>query len=521
MNATPSYPKRYIIIFPYTPFFIVYIIPLYKTRTSTMLHKLTNNSLIITFDNVLYNLYPHIFYKNNHGEIMQLIRSINEFLWGYPILIILMGTHLYFTFRLKFIQKKTFLGIKLSITPETAHSTRQIPHSRQASVQTQSHTGGLSSFSALMTTLAATLGTGNIIGMSTAVALGGPGAVFWCWMTGILGMATSYAECYICHYYRQPQYNGSPVKGCVGGPMYIFANVLKQPLLSLLYSIAIVTASLFVGCATQSNSIALTTESAFHIPPEITGIVCALLVAIVLTGGHRVIGRFCSFMVPFMGIFYILCCVILLYLTKDSIQNALNLVMASAFSKESLTGGVLGGGITATLRYGIARGLFTNEAGMGSAGIAAASADTQNSSRQALISMTGVFWDTVVMCGITGILIVANFLEDPARILACSAGELTLSAFSLLPFGEQLLAISLILFAISTIIGWYFFGEQAMTFLTKSEKKLTLFKCAYLVLVFAGALLSLDVVWELTDFINLFLLLPNIYLLWRLRKKIA
>lgn len=481
---------------------------------------------------------------------MQLIRNINEFLWGYPLLILLMGTHLYFTIRLNFIQKKTFHGIKLSITPENPTATDNLSHfgNSPASKHSQhtlpttssigkSHSRGLSSFSALMTTLAATLGTGNIIGMSTAVALGGPGAVFWCWMTGILGMATSYAECYICHYYRQPLHSGtihttrsndvrhgsqtvSYSTRTVGGPMYIFLNVLKQPVLSLLYSVAIVTASLFVGCATQSNSIALTTASAFHIPPEITGIICALLIAVVLTGGYKVIGRFCSVMVPFMGIFYILCCVILLYLTKDSIQNALMLILKSAFSKESLTGGVLGGGITATLRYGIARGLFTNEAGMGSAGIAAASADTNDSSRQALISMTGVFWDTVVMCGVTGLLIVANFLEDPARILSCSAGELTLSAFSLLPFGEQLLAVSLILFALSTIIGWYFFGEQAVTFLTKSEKKLTIFKCAYLVLVFVGALLSLDVVWELTDFINLFMLLPNLYLLWRLRKRI-
>lgn len=475
---------------------------------------------------------------------MELIRSINEFLWGYPILFLLMGTHLYFTFRLKFIQKKTFYGIRLSITPEKIPSSEKVSHSgnlspskhayrtsKQTSSSVKSHRGGLSSFSALMTTLAATLGTGNIIGMSTAVVLGGPGAVFWCWMTGILGMATSYGECYVCHYYRQPLKSGSskastvsqPIteNRTVGGPMYIFANVLKQPFMSLLYSVAIVTASLFIGCATQSNSIALTTESAFHIPPEITGILCAVFVAVILMGDNQVIGRFCSFMVPFMGIFYIFCCAILLYLTKDSIQNALNLILASAFSKESLTGGMLGGGITATLRYGIARGLFTNEAGMGSAGIAAASAETNDSSRQALISMTGVFWDTVVMCGVTGLLIVTNFLENPARISSCSAGELTLSAFSLLPFGEQLLAVSLILFAISTIIGWYFFGEQAVTFLTKSEKKLTLYKCAYLVLVFLGALLSLDIVWELTDFINLFLLLPNLYLLWRLRKKVS
>lgn len=439
---------------------------------------------------------------------MSIIRSINEFLWGYPILFLLMGTHLYFTIRLKCIQKKTLHGIKLSVTPKKPLHTN--------SSQKNSKTPGLSSFSALMTTLAATLGTGNIIGMSTAVALGGPGAVFWCWMTGILGMATSYAECYLCHRYRQTLPNGK----CVGGPMYLFANVLKSPGLSLLYSLAIIAASLFIGCAIQSNSIALTTESEFHISPEITGIACALIIAVVLIGSSSLIGRICSILVPFMAIFYIFCCFILLYLTKDSIHNALSLIFFSAFSKESLTGGILGGGLGATLRYGIARGLFTNEAGMGSAGIAAASADTTDSSHQALISMTGVFWDTVVMCGITGILIVAHFLENPVRILSCSPGELTLSAFSLLPYGSKLLGISLILFALSTIIGWYFFGAQAVTFLTSSERILNIFKSTYLVLIFIGAILSLDTIWELTDFINLFLLLPNIYLLWNLRTHI-
>lgn len=444
---------------------------------------------------------------------MQIIRSINEFLWGYPILILLMGTHLYFTIRLKFIQRKTFHGIRLSLLPEKSPSPVQDTDS-SGSVQTGRH--GLSSFSALMTTLAATLGTGNIIGMSTAVALGGPGAVFWCWMTGILGMATSYAECWLCHHYRSVRRDGS----IAGGPMYLFSNVLKCPLAGMMYALAVVAASLLIGCATQSNSVAITSKSAFHLPPELTGVLCAIVLGLVLMGGCKIIGRICSVLVPFMGIFYILCCIILLYLTKSSIQPALKLILASACSKQSLTGGILGGGLSAALRYGIARGLFTNEAGIGSAGIAAASARTKDSSRQALISMTGVFWDTVVMCGITGLLIVANFLEDPARILSCSAGELTLSAFSLLPYGEQILAVSLILFAVSTMIGWFFLGEQGFTFLTRRTQALNLYKGIYLVVLFAGAVLSLDAVWELTDFINLFLLLPNLYLLWRLRKKI-
>lgn len=319
--------------------------------------------------------------------------------------------------------------------------------------------------------------------------------------------------------------------------MYIFTNVLKRPFLGIFFALAVVAASLFLGCATQSNSVALTAESAFGIPPVLTGIFCAILVGAVLMGGCRAISRVCSVLVPFMAIFYIFCCAILLYLTKNNIQPALKLIALSAFSKESLTGGILGGGLTTALRYGIARGLFTNEAGLGTAGITSACAGTKSSNRQALISMTGVFWDTVVMCGVTGLLIITGFLENPARILSRNAGELTLNAFSLLPWGEQLLGISLILFAVSTMIGWFFLGEQAFTFLEKrnmhlpshtipakphAQKKthLQLYKCAFLILLFVGSFLSMDLIWELTDFINLFLLIPNLYLLWRLRHEI-
>lgn len=439
---------------------------------------------------------------------MQFIQSVNNFLWGYPILFLLMGTHLYFTLRLKCIQKKVFHGIHLSISPEKKN--------------TSGTSGGLSSFTALMTTLAATLGTGNIIGMSTAVALGGPGAVFWCWITGVLGMATSYAECYLSHRFRTVRKDGTQT----GGSMYIFSNILNKPGLALIYAVGIVTASLLLGCANQSNAIAVTTEAAFNIPPEISGIICTILVGIALIGGCRIIGRICTFLVPFMGIFYIICCLILLYLTKNNVQIALKLIFSSAFSQDSLTGGMLGGGLVTALRYGIARGLFTNEAGIGSAGIAAATAHTDNSSRQALISMTGVFWDTVVMCGITGIILITCYLDAPLSFATASAGDLTLLAFSTLPYGEQILSVSLILFAISTILGWFFLGEQGFSFLFRNaspqayEKHLNHYKCAYLILLFSGSVLSLDVIWEMTDFINLFLLLPNLYLLFRLRKQV-
>lgn len=400
----------------------------------------------------------------------------------------------------------------MSVTAEPAPR----PRKNYDAVTKHAEENGMSGFRALMTTLAATIGTGNIIGMSTAVALGGPGAVFWCWLTGVLGMATSYGECYLAHFFRKRKSDDSST----GGAMYIFRFVLKKPLLALIYAGAVVAASLFIGCACQSNSIAITGASAFGLSPVLTGLLCAILFGAVLLGGRALIGRICSVLVPVMGIFYIICCIYLLILTKNSIQPALKLIVCSAFSKESLTGGILGGGLAATLRYGIARGLFTNEAGIGTAGITAACADTDSSPRQALISMTGVFWDTVIMCGITGLVIVASFLDQPSRILGCSAGELTLSAFSRLPHGEQLLSVSLILFALSTMIGWFFLGEQAYTFLTENAQALCIYKCVYLVFLFCGAILSLDLIWELTDLFNLCLLLPNLYLLWRLRKKI-
>lgn len=462
------------------------------------------------------------------GACMNLIHTINQFFWGYPALFILMGTHLYFTIRLRFVQKKVFCGIRLSVTSEVNNPDVGIKKS-----STISSPNGISGFSALMTTLAATLGTGNIIGMSTAVALGGPGAVLWCWLTGILGMATSYAECYLSHHYQYRRADGT----LTGGAMYIFTNILKRPLFGIFFALAVLAASLFLGCATQANSAALAAESAFGISPALTGLFCAILVGAVLMGGCRAIGKVCSILVPFMGIFYIICCAILLILTKNNIQPALKLIAFSAFSKESMTGGILGGGITTALRYGIARGLFTNEAGLGTAGLTCAAARTKSSKRQALISMTGVFWDTVVMCGITGLVIITGFLENPARILTCNAGELTLNAFSLLPWGEQLLSISLILFAVSTMIGWFFLGEHAFAFLEErglhlsshaastslppsKKTHLQLYKCAYLILLFVGSFLSMELIWELTDFINLFLLLPNLYLLWRLRRQV-
>lgn len=424
---------------------------------------------------------------------------MNHFVWGLPMLLLLFGTHIFFTFRLKFVQKHVFHGIRLSVAPEDK----------------QTGAKGMSSYSALMTTLAATLGTGNIVGISTAVAYGGPGSIFWCWLTGLLGMATSYAECYLCHRFRQKLADGTQT----GGTMYILSHVLHHRILSIFYAICIILASFLIGCTTQSNSIALTAQTTFHIPREISGLFCCLLIGLVLMGGLKAIGSLCSLLVPVMALFYIGSCILVLIINKEQVIPSMILILQSAFSKQAVTGGLTGGGLLLALRYGIARGLYTNEAGLGSAGIAAASAYTDDSRRQALISMTGVFWDTVVMCGITGIVIVCNMLGRPSSIVGCSAAELTTAAFSVLPMGSELLSISLILFAVSTTIGWSFLGEQAIHFLFGSFY-IPHYKSLYLILFFVGALLSLEIVWELTDFINLFLFLSNVYAILRLSGRV-
>lgn len=438
------------------------------------------------------------------------LKSLNQTLWGFPMLFLLFGTHIFFTWKLKFVQKSVFQGIRLSFSPSS----------------TEKSSSGMSGYSALMTMLAATLGTGNIVGISTAVAYGGPGAVLWCWLTGLLGMATSYAECYLCHYHRRTLADGTQT----GGPMYVLLYSMKKKRTAIIYAVCILLASFLIGAGTQANAIAMAASSSFHINPVITGLACCLLTGLVLMCGVRAIGKFCSFVVPFMGLFYIFCCLIILYLNREQLLPATLLILKSAFAKDAMIGGLTGGGLLAAMRYGIARGLYTNEAGLGTAGITSACANTSASKEQALISMTGVFWDTVIMCGITGLLIVTNLLRFPESVANISAGQLTSAAFLILPAGKTILSISLILFAISTIIGWSFFGEQAVLFFfhktpgtqKKPRKKgmsfqtaLPYYKSIYLIMIFAGALISMDMVWELTDFINLFLFLINIFILFR------
>lgn len=431
------------------------------------------------------------------NDIFSAIKYFNKLLWNGPILFVLLATHLFLTWRLKFIQKKIGTGIRLSVKP------------------TSSSEGETSSFGALTTTLAATLGVGNIIGVSTAVALGGPGAILWIWLTGILGMATTYAECYLGVRYRRKSKDGT----CSGGPMYVMEHGLHSRALAVLYSFLALAASYGVGCSTQANSITDTAKDLWGLSPYLVGFITALVTGLVIIGGIKSIGNICTKLVPAMGFFYILSCVILLIINYRYLLPSVTLIFRSAFLPNAMAGGFIGSNIKTAARYGIARGLFSNEAGIGTAAIAAASAKTENPHNQALVSMSATFWDTVVMCAITGLVIVSNIIKNPLSVKGASASELTSIAFSQIPFGRYLLGLSIIAFAAATLIGWSYFGEKAVVYLFGKEGIGT-YRICYIVMIFIGAVLSLEFVWELSDLINALMTIPNVVSIWLLYKEI-
>lgn len=429
--------------------------------------------------------------------ILSGIQSVNQFLWSGPLLFLLMGTHLYFTMKLHFPQKKIFHAIKLSVTP-TSNKNGQ----------------NLSVFATLSTTLAATLGTGNIIGVSTAVALGGPGAIFWCWVTGILGMATAYAECFLSVRFRSRDKEGT----YQGGPMYVWQNGLHNPFVGKLYALLTLTAAFGVGCTTQSNSITQTTTTSFGLNPHIAGMAAALLAGLVIIGGVRSIGNVCMKLVPFLAVLYTGSCILLLFLNREAFFPAVRLIVTHALAPRAAIGGAVGSSLMLTARYGIARGLFTNEAGIGTSAIAAAASDACNPAHQALVSMTAVFWDTVVMCLLSGLVIVTNMLLHPSSIEGVNEAGLTDAAFSYLPFfGNVFLSLCLVAFAITTLIGWSYLGEQAYRYVT-GNRGINVYKVAYIVMIYIGAVLPLNLVWECTDLINAFMILPNVAALFLLQK---
>lgn len=433
---------------------------------------------------------------------MKTLSLINDFLWNFPLLFLLMGTHLFFTFKLHIPQRHIGKALRLSVTPEQENSS----HSSQ----------NPSAFGALATTLAATLGTGNIVGVSTAVALGGPGAVFWCWLTGILGMATSYAECYLSVLFREKDSNNL----YSGGPMYVMKNGLHNKPLAIFYAVCTVFAAFGVGCTTQSNSLSQTVRSTWGISPHFAGIAAAFVVGLVILGGIRSIGNICMKIVPALGLVYIASCFVLLFVNRDFFLDSIKVILDCALNPNAVLGGVTGYSFKQAARYGIARGLFTNEAGIGTSAIAAASSSSPNPSRQAYVSMTAVFWDTVVMCLLSGLVIVTNMLKNPESLQGVNETGLADAAFFYLPLGgNTFLSLALTAFALTTLIGWSYFGEKAFAYLW-GDGNIRVYKLLYIVMIYIGAVIPLNIVWESTDFINAMMILPNVLSLFWLKNKI-
>lgn len=420
-------------------------------------------------------------------QISDLFASASSFLWGWPMMILLLGTHIFMTIRLRCPQRKLFTAIRLSIKRD------------------KDATGDVSQFGALATALAATIGTGNIIGVATAIALGGPGAVFWCWITGVFGIATKYAEGLLAIKYRTQ----TPTGKMLGGPMYALEKGLGWKTMAILFAIFTMIASFGIGNTVQANAIATIANNTYGISPWIMGAVVCGLTAAVIIGGVKSIAKVCGMLVPFMALFYILGCIYILFVNHNYVWPAISLILKCAFSPEAAGGGFAGSSIMMVARYGLARGLFSNESGLGSAPIVAAAAQTRNPVRQALVSSTGTFWDTVIICALTGIVIVSSIIAYP-DISYQDGAALTKMAFSKIPYvGEPLLSFGLLTFAFSTILGWSYYGERALEYL-KGKKWLYVYRLLYIVAVYVGSIASLNIVWNIADCMNALMAIPNL-----------
>jgi AGCS family alanine or glycine:cation symporter len=422
---------------------------------------------------------------------MQLINdffaSVSSLLWGWPMMILLLGTHIFLTIRLRCPQRKLFTAIRLSIKRDKDAS------------------GDVSQFGALATALAATIGTGNIIGVATAIALGGPGAVFWCWITGVFGIATKYAEGLLAIKYRVQ----TPTGKMLGGPMYALEKGLGWKTMAILFAIFTMIASFGIGNTVQANAIATIANNTYGISPWIMGAVVCGLTAAVIIGGVKSIAKVCGMLVPFMALFYILGCIYILFVNHNYVWPAISLILKCAFSPEAAGGGFAGSSIMMVARYGLARGLFSNESGLGSAPIVAAAAQTRNPVRQALVSSTGTFWDTVIICALTGIVIVSSIIAYP-DISYHDGAALTKMAFGKIPYvGEPLLSFGLLTFAFSTILGWSYYGERAVEYL-KGKKWSYVYRLLYIVAVYVGSIASLNIVWNIADCMNALMAIPNL-----------
>lgn len=426
-----------------------------------------------------------------YDKIYSVVQTVDDFVWSWWMIILLLGTHVFLTLRTGFIQRKTITkGIPLSVSKEEGAD------------------GEVSQFGALATALASTIGTGNIIGVGTAIALGGPGAVLWCWLTGVFGIATKYAESLIAVKYRVKTPDGR----MQGGAMYALERGLNMKWLGMIFAVFAGFASFGIGCATQVNAIAEVCNTNLGIDPWIIGVVVAVLTAFVIFGGIKSIASVCEKLVPFMALFYVIGCIIILGINHEFLIPTITTICRLAFAdKGAVIGGLVGGGLRYAIQYGVARGLFSNESGMGSAPIAAAAARTRNPVRQALVSSTGTFWDTVVVCLMTGLVLVSTMLKNPELLSSVdNGGQLTTMAFSQIPFfGPFILVVGIITFAYSTILGWAYYGERCVEYFA-GKFGLIPYRVLYVTVALIAPVLALDLVWLVADILNALMAIPNL-----------
>ena len=428
------------------------------------------------------------------------IQTINGYLWGFPMIAFLFFVHIFLTVKTGFVQRKVLAGVRISLKKDSTTDDSITP------------------FGALATSLASTLGTGNIIGVSTAVTLGGAGAVFWCWITGVFGMATQYCECFLSVKYREK----SGESEYCGGPMYVLKNGVKSRRMGFVYALLASIGGLITGAAIQTNAISSvvfeTFKSSEHelskwdsfLISALIGTVVAVLTALVIFGGLRSVSQVCSMVVPFMAAAYALGCFAVLYINREFFHETIKVIVSEAFSLKSSAGGVVGSALMLSCRYGASRGLFSNEAGIGTSSVICASAENTNPVKQGLVSMTATFWDTVVMCLITGLVVVSTGISGEFNARELSGAGLCYEAFCRIPYiGRGVLVFSIVVFALSTVLGWSAIGEKCFVFMF-GGKSVGIYRMFWIGAVFVSAFVSLEFVWAVGDLINAVLVLPNV-----------
>lgn len=446
---------------------------------------------------------------NVADAIVSALNTVDAWIWGVPMIVVLLGSHIYLTVRTGFIQRMLPCGLRMMFAKDRgAH-------------------GDISQFGALCSALSSTIGTGNIVGVGTAVLAGGPGAVLWMWLTGVFGMATKYAETFMAVRFRVKDHKGE----ILGGAMFAWERGFlrrrdgstrradgKAPawakLGAVAFAVLAAVASFGIGSAVQSSSLTGVVRSSFGgVPAWLIGLVVVVLVSLVIFGGVKWLASVCEKIVPFMAIAYVVCCVIILCMNGPYLGQALELIVTCAFTPRAAFGGAVGSGIATALQFGCARGLFSNESGMGSAPIVGSAAATSNPARQALVSMTGTFWDTVVVCLLTGLVLVSTLVGNPQIVEGGSVADgaaLTSAAFAQIPvIGTPTLVFGMVLFAYTTIIGWSYYGNRCVAYLF-GKRAVRPYQVTYVAIAFLGAVGVGNVVWTCSDIANALMVVPNI-----------